>query len=396
MNFGASNTHASGFFRALGAVLRKEWQDAWSDRRGTQSAFMYALLGPLLLYVTLSTLVEQASTQKAIPIAVVGSEQWPELTAQLSAPRLSWENLSVEAAEAALRARKVDAVLTLGTDTAERLQRYEALRLQLHHRSDSESESAAQLLRRQIATLQQQLTRARLLARGMAPQHTSPIDLSVHTVDGRGGRSQMLGLLAILLLLGAFFASMNVAIDATAGERERESLEVLLSQPPSSFTLVLGKYLVVLVFALLGSLLTIIAARLLLGQLALYEIPLRIALEPRVWAQLLLISLPFAMLMSALQMAFALLAKNYKEAQIYLTLLAFVPTMLSMPLADKLPAYWPIPVLGEHRMMQDALRGEVVAWLPGVWLLLVATALALLGLWFCARSLKQERMLRAA
>jgi uncharacterized membrane protein len=95
-------------------------------------------------------------------------------------------------------------------------------------------------------------------------------------------------------------------------------------------------------------------------------------------------------------MVFALLAKNYKEAQIYLTLLAFVPTLLSLPLAERIPAAWPIPVLSEHRMMQLLLRGEALALMPIMALFVVVLLCVWLSLVFCAKALSQERMLQAA
>ncbi|MBL8298912.1 MAG: ABC transporter permease [Rhodanobacteraceae bacterium] len=394
MSESAKSTHG---LRAFFSVLRKEWQDAWADRRGMQSALLYALLGPMLLYAVLSSMIAYARSDQAYDVAIVGQSAWPSLGTQLATPRLAWQELDEKAAVTALEARKLAAILIADPESSDRLQRGMTVNFSIVHRSDKESIAAVQLLRRKLDSLAQQLTRTRLLARGVAPQIASPLKVNVQSMDTNGAAVQTLGMLAMVLLLAAFFTSMNVAIDCTAGERERESLEVLLSQPAGYFTVVLGKYVVVVGFALIGTVLTLCLARLLLGQLALYELPMQLALSSGAWLIVGLLTIPFAILMSALQMAFALFAKNYKEAQIYVTLLAFVPTLLSLPLAEKVPAHWPVPVLGEHRAMQAVLRGEYVGWFPDFALqCLVAVVLSALALRFCATFLAQERMLRSA
>jgi sodium transport system permease protein len=200
----------------------------------------------------------------------------------------------------------------------------------------------------------------------------------------------------LMLLLGGFFAGMNVAIDTTAGERERESLEVLLAQSTHPSTLWLGKYWVVLSFSLIGSALTVAVLWFGLSRLELYHLPLAVNLSSTTWLHIWLALLPFTALMSALQMAFALVARNYKEAQIYITLLAFLPTGISLGLAANMPSGLPIPVLQETQWLQLLLRGGELPWLQWWTLLAVVFASVASVLQVSARWLRSERMLAAS
>jgi sodium transport system permease protein len=396
MSIESNTTQVHKDWRAWVAVVRKEWRDAWADKRGTQSAMMYALLGPVLVFMVLSTLVQQSRNRDAYPVAIVNQHHWQELTKQMNHEHLRWQPFSLEQAQAQLKARNVAAILQINADSAAHMQSGSAVALTLWHRQDERSLAAMRLLRAQIGVISQRLSDARLYARGIAPALVNPVAVNVHNIDGTNPRSSLFSMLAIVLLLGAFFAGMNVAIDATAGERERESLEVLLSQPPSYLTMIFGKYAVVLAFSLIGSFLTLGIGWLLLSRLDLYQLPMQLPLDALSWLKLALLCLPFALLMSGLQMVFALLAKNYKEAQIYLTLLAFVPALMSLPLAERIPENWPIPVLSEHRMMQAVLRGEGLALWPMIMTFAVVLGLVYLSLHYCAKVLSHERMLRAA
>ncbi len=385
------------WFIRVSAVFVKEWRDTWKDRRGTQSALMFALLGPVVVLMMLQSSIDTSRDETMPVVALLGGELWPNLSTQLSAKFDVQPEKSSTLALKNLLADKVDLVLTIPEHVDSYLKGGRTIVLDVAVKSArSESQKAASQLRALLQNFNDTAAQMRLVAHGASPTQMQVLSLNV-AEHGPSARFQTLTqVMVIMLLMGAFFSGMNVAIDTTAGERERESLEVLLAQSTNPAPLWLGKYLVVLSFALIGGALTVALLWLGLSQLALYELPLKLNLSWNTWLQIWLAMLPFAALMSALQMVFALLARNYKEAQIYLTLLAFLPGILTLPFAAKLPEGLPIPVVQETLWLQTLLRGGELPCLPWCTLLAVVIAAVTALMFASARALRNERMLAAS
>jgi sodium transport system permease protein len=134
-------------------------------------------------------------------------------------------------------------------------------------------------------------------------------------------------MLPIFLLVAAFTGGMNIAVDATAGERERGSLEALLVQPIATGSVVLGKWAaaaagsaisVVLMLAVTSSVLA-------LPQIRVIDLPIGLSFDEAVVAAVIL--MPLALLAPALQMLVSVFATSYKEAQTHVSLLLLVPTV---------------------------------------------------------------------
>jgi sodium transport system permease protein len=381
----------------LCAVFSKEWRDTWKDRRGTQSALMFALLGPFVVIMLLQSMIASSRDESMPKLALVGGEHWPALEAQLSVDFQIVQAHSTEHAVQQLMNDQIDLVLTIPERVDADIKAGKTITMNVAIESArSKSQAAASRLRARLQGINDTVTQMRLTAHGVSPTQMQVLDMNL-AEHGPSARFQSLTqTMVLMLLLGGYFAGMNVAIDTTAGERERESLEVLLAQATHPASLWLGKYLVVLSFAVIGSLLTIAVLWFGLSKLALYQLPLQLNLTANAWLQIWLATLPFAALMSGLQMAFALFARNYKEAQIYITLLAFLPAGMSLPFAADLPPGLPIPVLQETQWLQLLLRGGELPWLQ--WWTLFAVVFASVALVLCvsARWLRSERMLAAS
>jgi sodium transport system permease protein len=178
------------------------------------------------------------------------------------------------------------------------------------------------------------------------------------------------------MLMGGVY----LAIDATAGERERGSLEPLLTLPVARSQLIFGKILAACAYMVLSLVLTVAAFAILLRFTGLERLGMSINLGPAVAVRLVLYCLPLVPLGAALMTIVAAYTRTYREAQSYLGLVLLVPT-LPLVFAGVLGlrpalALMAIPSLGQHFLITSLLRDEP---LPLKFVLLACAATLTLG-----------------
>jgi sodium transport system permease protein len=240
----------------------------------------------------------------------------------------------------------------------------------------------------------------RLVARGIHPAVAEPLLVGtrdVATPESRFDLSQQL--LPYLLLLLAFIGGMQLAIDATAGERERQSLEPLLATPASRESIISAKILATAVFALTSITVTLLAYRVSFDLMPTGMVDASFELGPAALARLFAVILPVVLLGATVLTALAAFARSYREAQGYLPLLIFLPMVptLVLMVAPVRTQLWmlAVPFLGQNQLILKILRGEsigVAEWLVnvGAGLLLVAVA------WVIAARLYHREQLAAS
>ncbi len=203
-------------------------------------------------------------------------------------------------------------------------------------------------------------------------------------------------MLPLFLIMVAFVGGMNVAIDTTAGERERQSLEPLLVNPVSRGALTTGKWIATCLFGLVATVLTLAMFVLMMRFVPLAELGVQLSLGAR---QLLLMTVavaPLVLLASALQMFVATFARSFKEAQTYVSLLIFVPivpgTVLQFYPLQSTGWMMLVPALSHHLLLVDVMGGEPVAALSVVTSVAATTLLAVLFLSLTSWLLRQEKI----
>jgi sodium transport system permease protein len=310
-------------------VLRKEAIDAWRDRRSIVSASMYALWAPVALAIALTALARDRAADQPLDLAVAGGARAASLMNYLRQQldvRLVGRDDDVLMA---VRSRQVEVAIAIADDYPTRFAASQPAAIEMFYDgARSGSLARAERVRRMIDGYSQQIADSRLLVRGVVPDTASPIELKdrdVSTAAGRAGR--LLGMLPIFLLVAAFTGGMNIAVDATAGERERRSLEALLVHPVATGSVVLGKW----VAAAVGSAISVVlmlavtSSVLALPQVRAIDVPIGLSFDEAVVAAIVL--MPLAFLAPALQMLVSVFATSYKEAQTHVSLLLLVPTV---------------------------------------------------------------------
>jgi len=220
-------------------------------------------------------------------------------------------------------------------------------------------------------------------------------ELDVSTAASRS--ALLLGVLTYFLLFAMLAGGMHLAIDTTAGERERKSLEPLLTLPVSRASIIVGKMTATVCYMLASLVLTLVAFTIALGQLPLEQIGMSSSFGFTTALLAFVLLAPFAPLGAALMTTVASFTKTYREAQTYLTFVLLVPTL---PLAfatflnvePELKLMW-IPSLSQHLLITTIIKDQPLD--AGFTALSVASNLVfgvLLG-WLAVRLYRREAIL---
>lgn len=369
------------------AVIRKELKDSLRDKRSLTGVLAFGIMGPVFIALAISVAADRESSQDAISVIV----EPPGVAEDLEA-YLEQRNFELVEADAAVR-------LVVPEDYDRRFSDGESVRVELYvDRSRNKDRRQGDRLERAIQGYAAELGQLRLMLRGVAGSVVQPVTVDVKdlaTPESRAGL--VLGLLSLYFLLAAFVGSMGVAIDASAGERERNSLEVLMAQPVSPAAVFAGKWLVASLFGLFSVVLIIVFSKIAFLKVPLADIGLTWTLDLRMMALLTLSLVSLALFASAVQMVLAMLAKSYKEASSYLNLLTFVPAVVAMMVVlmevDTQTWMYAVPVLGHQQMLLTLIRNEPLGVLDIALLTGATIGLALALVAVGGRMLKRERII---
>ncbi|WP_417658772.1 ABC transporter permease [Pseudidiomarina sp.] len=371
-------------------VWRKELRDAIRDKRSVMAAMSYAFFGPLLMAVAFYVMISQLTDPSDVEIDITGAEHAPALVEHLNS------NGIVER-DKPWPAGRQPIVLAIGESWAEDIALAKPAPVTLTADFSATKQTGdLRRIERAIEGYSNQIAFIRMQMRGLDPRVVQPIDLVKHDTATKGSRSAILmGSVLIFILLSVFFSGMNVAIDISAGERERNSLELLLSQPLSSHQLVLGKALAASCFAMFGGALSVVLIPIIFRFLPLHNIGISLTLD---WTMMLLIVLmlaPLALFATALQLFVSFRAKSFKEAQTYISFLLMLPMLAVFGVEFarlKNPILYYLPLTGQHQALLDIIKGDSLQWLPIFISAGVTALLSLLIIRYIGRMLASEKV----
>lgn len=386
-------------------VFLKEFRENLRDRRTILAALVFGpVLGPLLLAALLQISVSrgEASLEQPIKLAVAGAERAPNLMALFESRAI--EIVPVELDEVGARAAVLDrthpVVLRVPEDFGSRLQNAEPAPLQLFADASDRfgGYQDAERVHQLIGQYASELGQTRLILRGINPLVMAPVVVQEVDVSTPASRAAlMLGILSYLVIFAMLMGGMYLAIDSTAGERERGSLEALLTLPLPRPQLIYGKILATSAYMLLAVTLTVAACAMTLQFIRLEEFGMSVALGPV--AALMIIGLvsPLIPLGAALMTVVASFTRSFREAQSYLGFVISVPTL---PLAfvgvlglTPTPALYAVPSLSQHFLLTQILRGELPAAADIAISAGVSLALGALLAWWAGRLYQREAIL---
>jgi sodium transport system permease protein len=239
----------------------------------------------------------------------------------------------------------------------------------------------------------------RLLLRGVDIRLLNPVKLVEQDTAKPDATFMLISMmLGIYLMLAAFMSGLSVAIDSSAGERERNVLEMLLCQPVSTMKIVLAKLISASTVAVIGVLLILILTSVSVGFVDLTKIGATFSLDLSTAAVLLLLLLPICFFASACQLFVAFQTKSFKEAQSTVGMLigipAFIPFVVSM--MDDRPQWlnW-LPIAGQSMIIENIFKGVDVDWLAVFATSAVTIAITIALVLALAKKLKSEKVVMA-
>lgn len=235
----------------------------------------------------------------------------------------------------------------------------------------------------------------RSLMSGVLYTLMGPLVVMVVSFSGQAGGKPalLLSMLSVFALVSVFTGGMAVAMDITAGERERRSLVPLLLTPIASRDIVLGKWMATCAFALGALAINIAGVAIVMALRA--PGTLRVSAVDLGWWVLLGLA-PLACFAAALELFASAACRTTKEANTWLTFVVFVPMLVGMFLAFyPVPAngWLMLPVVGQQLLVERALHGEPVAVLYGIVLAFVTATMAIPVLAGAARVLSRDDVL---
>ncbi len=311
----------------FGTIFRTTLVDQMRDRRSMGAALIYALLGPVVMLLAFTALANMRDESAALTLAVHGAEHAPALVEQLGAGGARIERRSGPPGEDLGGA---DALLVIpqGFEQSIAAGRTATVQILRDDRKQSSTIGAGGI-GEQVEAYGQAAAARTLAARGLPPGLAAPVTVEARNVAPTTGRSLMIvGMMLYFFILAPFFTSMTAAIDATAGERERQSLKPLLAQPIDPAGLIGGKWAVAALFGVFGTAVTIFFSIFLIGFAPLDRLGVDLPLTLLHQIALALLLAPLALAVAAIQVLVAMLAKSFKEAQTYIQLLSLAPVAL--------------------------------------------------------------------
>ncbi|ACA89115.1 ABC-2 type transporter [Shewanella woodyi ATCC 51908] len=376
-------------------MVRKELIDAARDKRSVMAGLYYAIGTPLLMCGMFMLLIGQMTSPEDLNIKIENGNNAPDLVKYLSSQGITHgDSLSINENGDKLDVK--DIRLVISDDYAAQMAKGLSAEITLiADNSNEKLQNSIRRLERNLQAYSSEMGSLRLIARGIDPRVVQPIKVNVEdeaTPDSKGG--VILGVATMTMIYAVFISGMNLAIDTSAGERERNSLALLLSHPVSTRNIVLAKVIAVTVFAMVGLLLTLIISKISYAFVPWQELGFTVSISTEFILLMLLTGLPIALMAASLQLFVSFMAKTFKEAQSYLTLVLIVPMMLSMAASYNIAPdtlQW-LPVSGQQQALIAFIKGREI---PMLQLLLssLTTFIIAIGLAFgMERSLKSEKI----
>jgi sodium transport system permease protein len=381
------------------AIAKKEIVDAARDRRTVLTTVVSAALaGPIFLMLIFSLLASQAEKARELTLAVVGAEHAPALVDFLARQQVTVKPAPADY-EARIRAGDLDSTLVIDDqfekDVAEG--RAGTVRL-VFDRSRDRAQATIAEAESLLRGYDRVWGRARLTLRGIAPSVGAPLEIrEVNLATPRQSGALVLFLVAFYGLFATIIGGMAFALDATAGERERASLEPLLTTPATPLEIAIGKWICLALFVLAIVVVTLGGFYLTLSYAPLPAVGIPFLFSLRDLARFVVALAPLVALMPAALLWLGSRGRSIREAQANAQLLLFVASLVptaQMFLQRKEP-WWLlfVPVSGQYTLLNRILRGDGLALIDFAQSAVVPLALTVVALVLFARNWSREAVL---
>ncbi|AXQ97662.1 ABC transporter permease [Pseudoalteromonas piscicida] len=372
--------------KLISVLFKKEVLDASRDKRSVMAGLYYCIGAPILMCVLFTVMFKQMASPDALKITIKNAENAPNLVQFLASKEIEHgEGEEVKAI-----------TLEVSEDYQENMtQGKSATVFIIADKSEQKLRSSINRLERNLMLYNSEVASLRLVARGIDPTIARAIDVQTHdqaTPTSKGGF--VLGIATLSIIISLFYAAMGMAIDSSAGERERNSLQLLLSHPISTMHIVLAKVGAIAGFSIIALVLTTIVSKFAYNMVPWEMMGFTVVIGPKFIISAIIIGLPIALMSASLLIFISFLAKSFKEAQSYVAMALFIPVMMSMATTYDIATdimQW-MPIAAQQNAMIEIIKGNAIP-VPQL-LLSSAVTLGLFAIftYLSSRMLKSEKV----
>ncbi|MCF2858638.1 ABC transporter permease subunit [Pseudoalteromonas sp. SMS1] len=364
-------------------LYKKEMLDASRDKRSVMAGLYYAIGAPIVMCLLFTVLLKQLSSPDALEITIKNANAAPSLVSYLEGQDISHgESASVKAI-----------TLVISQNYALNMSQGKSADVTIiADKSDNKLIKSVRRLEAALARYNAEVTGLRLISRGIDPSIMRAVNVQTQdqaTPDSKGG--MFLGIATLSIIIALFYSAMNLAIDTSAGERERNSLALLLSHPLSSTQIVLAKVAAIASYSMIGLVLVLVVSKFAYGMVPWEQLGFSINIDATFILFCTFIGIPIALMSASLLVCVSFMAKSFKEAQSYVAFVLFVPIGLSMMTTYDIATdyvQW-IPIAAQQYAMIEVIKGNE---LPLMQVLL--SSFSTLGL-FVIFTMLSSRMLKS-
>ncbi len=385
-------------FIQLKALLLKEYKEAFRDKRALMAALGFALFAPIMIVVGTKIMIEKSVDQPPVYIKFTGAEYAPKLITHFSDKNiLSFTDIP-QSDKAIWDERNI--VIDIPEHYVQNMA--EGKPIKVHLKADFTDKAVLVPVGRINSAVREfslSIGYKRLQLRGVDVRLLNPVSLVEQDTAKPDATFMMISMiLGVYLMMAAFLSGLSVAIDSSAGERERNVLEMLLCQPVSTLKIVLAKLIGASTISVIGVVLLLLLTSMSVGFVDLTKIGATFSLGLSSTLTSILLLLPICFFASAIQLFVAFQAKSFKEAQSTVTMIigipAFIPFLLMM--MDDRPQWlnW-LPIAGQSLIMENIFKGADVNWLTFLTTSGVTIAITVVLVLILAKRLKSEKVVMA-
>jgi len=380
------------------ALLLKEYREAFRDKRALMVALMMAFMAPIMIVVMSKIIIEKAIDEPPVYIKFTGAEYAPRLIEHFAKENLlSFADVPAED-KSIWDERNI--ALNIPEEYAENMA--DGKSIKVHLQADFNDKAVgppARRIRNAVRNFSLSIGYKRLLLRGVDIRLLNAVKLVEQDTAKPNATFILISMMmGIYMMMAAFMSGLSVAIDSSAGERERNVLEMLLCQPVSTLKIVLAKLFSASTISGIGVLMVLVLTTIAVGFVDLTKIGATFSLDFPKAMTLLLLLLPICFFASACQLFLAFQTKSFKEAQSTVNMIiaipAFVPFALMM--MDDRPQWldW-TPIAGQSLIIEDIFKGVEVNWLAMFATSGVTIAVTVVLVLAIAKKLKSEKVVMA-
>ena len=385
----------------LTTVWAKEVLDNLRDRRTLLSSLIFGpLFGPILFVFMINIMLSEATSDvdELLELPVTGQEHAEELMIWLGGNGVEIVPGPEDAREAVSRG-DVSMVLIIPESTGEQMRAGQPAPLQLVvNNARNRDRGDVRKARRLLNAYRNQVVAFRLQARGINPLVLHPLVIDEVDVSTAVGRALVvLGMMTYFILFSMLMGGLYLAIDTTAGERERGSLEPLLTLAVPTGLLILGKVAATCIFMLAALAVTVTAFSISINFIDLQALGMQANFGPGIAISVFAVMLPFTLFGAGLMTLVASFTRSYKEAQTYLTVVLLVPTLPIIFAAifslDPSLELMTVPSLSQHLLITTLMKGDA---LKIEWILVSASSTLMAGalfIWLAGLFYRRESIL---